>query len=296
MGITLATQLAALPTGTLDRLLFVASQRCNNFCNRRLQAPQATTVASPGISAGEKIIPVVSTLGTDNKDEYAVWIGVGGSNQEMVDIVAGGVSPALPLVFPYPGTFQLTTPCIYNHTVGEPVVVVYHEVRRTMSQSGEDIYEQVVTQQAQIASAHAGGSGDGTGFLSADRTKMHWCWQYPLVQMVDMEHAYPYTSEYTKVDIPSLLLEPALSRIRFPVGSFILTNGLLRYHYIAGYQYPSDQMKEATIWYLRDTLQAFINPYAVFSQSLGKRSYTFGSGSKSPSTNQAECMLSDYVR
>lgn len=296
LGIALAAQLNTLPVGTLDRLLFSASQQCNNCCNRRLQAPQATTVASPGVSAGSSVLPVSSTLGTDNKDEYAVQIGIAGSNQETIDLVAGGVAPALPLVYPYPGTFQLTTPLVHNHLSGEPVQLMYHETRRSMSQSEEDIYEQIVTQQAQVAASHTGGSSDGTGFLNAERTKIHWFWQYPLIRLIDMDHAYPYTNEFTQVDIPSLLIEPAMSRVRFPVGSFILSNGLLRYHYIAGYLNMDDQIKEATIWYLRASLQAFINPYAVVSQSLGKRNYNFGTGPKSPLILQAEELLKEYVR
>jgi hypothetical protein len=295
LGLTLQGLLSQLSSGVLDQMLMRASKRCDTFTKRRLQAPQSTTVASPGTAAGDTMIPVVSTLGTDNLDEFAVTIGSGGS-QETVLLQPGGVKVSSP-VAPYPGTFTLAAPLQYNHEEGEAVNGVYIETRRTGSSSQDDIYEDVITQQAQIAAAHSG----GYDFLNADRTRYHWLDQYPLIQINGMLHAYPYTAEYQAVDVPSLLVESARSRLKFSVGTFILSGGLLKTTYTAGYQMIPDDIQVAVMSYLKDELANYINPFGIMQQTTGKQTMVFNrstnnTGSKTPNVQAAEDALAEYKR
>lgn len=295
LGQVLQGQLSLLGVGVLDKMLMRASMRCNSFTKRRLQAPQATTVASPGVTVGSTLLPVSSTLGTDNLDEFAVTIGSGGS-QETVLLQPGGVKVSS-YVAPYPGTFTLTTPLQYSHVAGEAVNGIYIETRRTGSSSQDDIYEDVVTQQAQIAAAHGG----GYDFLNADRTRYHWLDQYPLIQITGMKHAYPYTAEYQAVDVPSLLIEPAMSRLKFPVGTFILSGGMLMTTYTAGYQTIPNDIQDAVVFYLKDTLANYVNPFGVMQQTMGKQTQVFSrssgnTGSKTPNVQAAEDALAEYKR
>jgi hypothetical protein len=295
LGQALQGLLSQLSSGVLDQMLMRASKRCNTFTKRRLQAPQSTTVASPGTAAGDTMIPVDSTLGTDNLDEFAVTIGSGGS-QETVLLQPGGVKVSSP-VAPYAGTFTLATPLQYNHEEGEVVSGVYIETRRTGSSSQDDIYEDVITQQAQIAAAHGG----GYDFLNADRTRYHWLDQYPLIQINGMLHAYPYTAEYQAVDVPSLLVESARSRLKFSVGTFILSGGLLKTTYTAGYQMIPDDIQVAVMSYLKDELANYINPFGIMQQTTGKQTMVFNrstnnTGSKTPNVQAAEDALAEYKR
>jgi hypothetical protein len=55
-------------------------------------------------------------------------------------------------------------------------------------------------------------------------------------------------------------------------------------------------VKTAVTWYLKDELVAFTNPYGLLSQTMGKRSTTFGHGQESANVAEAESILSDYLR
>jgi hypothetical protein len=297
LGMALAAQIASLPSGALDKLLMLASKRCNTYTKRRLQAPQSTTVASPGATAGSTSLPVTSTLGTDNLEEFAVMVGTGGA-METILLQPGGIQVSS-YTAPYPGTFTLASPLVNNHEPGDPVVGIYIETRKTGSSSDTDIYEDVVTQQAQIAAVHGG----GYDFLNADRTRYHWLDQYPLIGILGMLHAYPYTAEYQAVDVPSLLITPNVSRVKFPVGTFILANGLLKTTYTAGYEIIPDDIQEAVINYLKEDLSNFVNPYGVAQQTQGKRAVVFnrstggaGSTAKSLNVQAAEAALEGYKR
>lgn len=295
LGQALQGMLSQLGSGVLDQMLMRASKRCNTFTKRRLQAPQSTTVASPGVSAGDTLLTVASTLGADNLDEFAVTTGSGGT-QETVLLQPGGVKVSS-YVAPYPGTFTLATPLQYNHEAGETVSGVYIETRRTGSSSQSDIYEDVITQQAQVAAAHGG----GYDFLNADRTRYHWLDQYPLMQIFGMRHAYPYTAEYQAVDTQALLIEPAMSRIKFDVGTFILSGGMLQTTYTAGYQNIDDDIQVAVMSYLKDELANYVNPFGIAQQTMGKQTMVFSrstnnTGSKTPNVQAAEDALAGYKR
>src|SRR5579884_1532683 len=118
---TMSARLSALPSGALDQLLFQASRRCDAFTHRRLGAPATTTVGTGGILVGGTSLPLTSTLGLDNDGEQAVLIG-SGATQELVPLLAGGLSVTTPVASPYPGSVTLAQGCAFAHSAGEPVV------------------------------------------------------------------------------------------------------------------------------------------------------------------------------
>src|SRR6266702_8922544 len=121
LGYSMAGPINAFSASALDKLLFRASERVDGFCKRRLQTIGSTTISgSSTITSGSTSLPVVSTLTFDNKDEQAVTIGSGGT-QETILIQSGGVTVTNPS-FPYSGTLTLDTPTQFNHAVSEAVV------------------------------------------------------------------------------------------------------------------------------------------------------------------------------
>lgn len=287
-----ATRIAGLAAGALDAMLFRASMRADRFCKRRLGAPGTTTVGTGGCVAGATLIPLSSTLTIDSLDEQIIIVGSGGTVETLL-AVPGSVKAITPLVPPYPGTVKVATPCLYNHPNGDAVQVAYQEIRHVGSSSGQDLYEDVVTQEAQVAAAHAGGYVTLTG----ERARHHWLWQYPLVQVLDMQHAYPYTNQYQEVTVSSLLLEPERSHIKFPVGSFILSGGMLKTVYVAGYQAVPDDIAEAVSYYVADELRLFENPENAIQKQILRRNVKYASAvGKTQYVSQAEEALASYVR
>lgn len=293
IGQIFATQIAGLPTGAIDAALFRASRRADGFTKRRLQAPGATTIGIAGCSVGATSIPLVSTLGIDNLEEQAIIVGTGGT-QETLLITPGSVKPTTPLAYPYPGTVTVSPGCQFNHSSEEPVQCVYIETRMTGSSSGQDLYEDVVTQQAQIAAAHAGGYVTLTG----DRTRHFWLDQYPLGILYAVEHAYPYTNEFEPLDVSALLIEdPTFSHMKVGVGVFMLAGGMLKATYTAGYQTVSEDIQEAVTYYLADELRLMKNPENAIQHQMGKRNIKLSNiVGKSQYVYQAEEALKEYVR
>src|SRR5438874_2506649 len=139
LGYSMAGPINALSAAALDKLLFRASERVDGFCKRRLQTIGSTTISgSSTIVAGSTSLPIVSTLTFDNKDEQAVTIGTGGT-QETILIQSGGVS-VTSFTSPYPGTLTLDTPTQFNHSVGESVVGIYKEVTEAGGVSSGDSF------------------------------------------------------------------------------------------------------------------------------------------------------------
>src|SRR6266568_9108848 len=154
LGYSMSGPINALSAAALDKLLFRSSERVDGFCKRRLQTIGSTTISgSSTIVAGSTSVPVASTLTFDNKDEQAVTIGTGGT-QETILVQSGGVSVSS-FTSPYPGTLTLDTPTAFNHAAGESVVGIYKEVTEAGGvSSGDSFSSSLVSQQAQIAQAH----------------------------------------------------------------------------------------------------------------------------------------------
>lgn len=292
LGIALAPQLSALNAGVLDKLTFRASQKVNSFCRKRLQMPPTTTIASGGsVSAGATALSLASTLGFDNQAEQAILVGSGGT-QELLTIVPGGVTVSS-YVYPYPGTITLATPTAYGHSFGETVQGYWQEVSVTGHSSSADPFTEAFTQEAQLAQAHAPLLSRGE-----DLTRLVFTKHYPIVGIRNVEYTYSYDNAYYSLDVSSVAIHPTAGYYRLRVGTVVLPDAHIRTTYQAGYQVIPDDVKEATLLYLKDLLVDFTNPYGVIEASQGKRRQTFRSGSatKSPNAQEAENYLEGYRR
>lgn len=278
-------------------MLARASQRCDTFCEKRLQAVGSTTLSSSA-SAGAKNISVASTLTLDQEDEQAAIIDLGNSNQETVQIQSGGV--AVTWVSPYPGTLTLdpSTPLQFGHSSGATVTFLYREVRESMTASQSDPYsEALMSQAAQLALAHLPPIHIGL-------TRITFTKNYPIIQVFTVEHAYSFDTTYNLIFNNSdptfngqIIVEPAAGWIRYRVGTVILPQGFNRVLYLGGYSNVPDDIKLAVSYYIADDFQRISNPYGATDLSQGKRrtAYAFQKG-KTPNVAMAEEVLSDYRR
>ena len=269
LGIVLAqqfSQMQASGIGSIDQALARASQRVDSYAKKRIQSPGATTLTQTA-GAGTSLLTVASTLTFDDKADLAAIVGTGGG-QEILPILPGGVvvtswSP------PYPGTIQLALPLQNTHNSGESLQGCFQETIVARSSSSADRYtENLLSQQAQIAAAHAPPIAQGGSNL----TRKVFTKQYPIQQIFKAEHAFPFTSTYFLLDVSSLIIEAMSGFYKFQLGTVVLPHGFVRTTYQAGYQAIPDDIKYATMCYLADEMQAFGNPYGVESQTQGKRS------------------------
>lgn len=286
-----ASIISQLGAGVLDKMLFRASQRCDRFCKKRLQAPGITTLAS-NASAGTTTISLASTLTFDDLAEQAVMLNPGGGNQETVLIQPGGVKVTA-YTSPYPGVLTLASGLQYNHSSGEAVQGVYMEVSEAGSSSSSDPYtESLQTQAMQLALAHLPPARTAL-------TRVVFCNAYPIITLYNIEHAFSFTNEYNAVDMTIESIVPAEGWIRFNVGYVILREGLMRLTYTGGYEVIPDDVKTATSLYLADQLTQYVNPFGATSQTMGKRSQSWNAtatAKKSALTLEAEDILRSYKR
>lgn len=245
----------------MDALMARASRRVDAYAKKRLVSAPATTIASPGIAAGQTLLPVASTLGLDNGAEEAVIIGSGG-NQEVIAVEPGGIN-VTNWAYPYPGSIQLASVVTYNHNAGEVIQGCYQEVSTVGSSSSNDPLEQTwvqFDQGAQVAAAHA--PYYGTGML----TRVIFLKCYPIQSVLKLEHMLPFTSEFGPIDISKLGIQIKAGYIRLQLGSFVLPDGLVRTTYQAGFSNVPDDIALATAYYAADELQMLKNEGAVETQ------------------------------
>lgn len=287
LGIALSSSLSQLATGVLDKLTFRASQRCDRFCQKRLQAPGSSTLSS-NVSSGATSIAVASTLTLDNLSEQAVIIG-SGSTQETVLIQPGGIT-LTSVASPYPGTITLATGLQFGHSSGETVQYCYKEVSEAGSSSSSDPYtESLQTQAMQLALAHLPPARTAL-------TRVVFTKNYPLIQIYNIEHAFSFVNQFNQVDLSIETVMPNEGWYRFNVGTVVLREGVMRTTYTAGYQAVPDDIKEAALCFLKDLLVPFVNPYGATSQTLGHQSRSFRSGQLSNNAQEAEVLLEHYRR
>lgn len=298
LGIAVAGQINMLPPGALDQMLARASQRCDTFCEKRLEAPGNSTLTANAI-AGAPSISVASTLTLDQLAEQAAILDLGNSNQETVLIQTGGVN-VTSWQAPYPGTITLdpSTPLMFGHSSGATVQYVYKEVRETPTASQSDPYsEALMSQSAQLALAHLPPIHIGLN-------RIHWTKQYPIIQVMVVEHAYSFDTTYNLIFNNSdptfngqIIVEPAAGYIRYRVGSVLLPQGFTRVTYTGGMSVVADDIKEAVTWYLADQFSRLSNPYMATDTTQGKRrqAYQMKDG-KTPATQMAESLLDNYRR
>jgi hypothetical protein len=289
LGFSMAGPIGALTAAALDKLLFRASERVDGFCKRRIQTIGSTTISGAStITAGSTSLPVVSTLTFDNKDEQAVTIGTGGS-QETVLIQSGGVSITA-YTSPYPGTLTLDTPTQFNHAVGEAVVGIYKEVTEAGGvSSGDSFSESILTQQAQIAQAHQ------PAINLRNLTRVVWLRNSPIISISGIEHAYSFLNSYQAVTGNIMIPNAHDGWYRFSSGIVITPEGLMRTTYLGGYLVAPDDVKQATMYYAADLLQQFINPGMAIETRQGKVAFKYATGNrpKSPNVEAAEGILKD---
>ncbi len=177
IGVTMAGLINSLPPGTIDEILMRSSQRCEDFCQKRLQSPGSSTLSVPA-TAGQQSISVASTLTLDELAELAVIIDQGTGLQETVQITPGGVVANTPLASPYPGTITLETPLQFSHSSGAAVQYCIQEVEEAGSASSGDPYtEALQTQAAQLALAHLPA-------YHAGLTRIVFCKSYPRTSLL----------------------------------------------------------------------------------------------------------------
>jgi len=280
--------LSQLGAGVLDKMLFRASQRCDRYCQKRLQAPGQTTL-SANASASATSISLASTLTFDDLAEQAVVLNPGGGNQETVLIQPGGVTVTSSMS-PYPGTLALASGLQFGHSSGEAVQGVYMEVSEAGSSSTSDPYtESLQTQAMQLALAHLPPARTAL-------TRVVFTKSYPIIKLYNLEHAFSFVNQFNPVDMSVESIVPTEGWIRFNVGLVILREGLMRMTYTAGYQVIPDDIKMATSLYLAEQLVQWVNPFGVNHQSMGKRSLSWDTAKGSTVVKEAEDILRRYKR
>lgn len=288
LGIGLSSDFSSLGNGVLDKLISRASVMCDDYCNKRIQAPGSTTLAQ-NASVGASTISVASTLTLDDKDEQMVIIGTG-STQESIIIATGGVLVSS-WVSPYPGTITLLTPLLYNHIAGDPVQFVYQEVTQAQGSSTSDPYtESLETQTMQLALAHLPPA-------HTSLTRVVMLKAYPILNILNIEHAFSFVNEFHPVSLEIESTVPSEGWIRFNVGTVILREGLMRMTYTAGYQQVPEPVKTACSYYVALQMMQMVNPYFADSVAMGKRSVRYDmSKGKANVAVEAENWLKNYKR
>lgn len=298
LGIALQGQLSALAPGVLDQMLARCSQRCDTYCEKRLQSPGTTTLAGSS-SAGATSISVSSTLTLDNLSEQAAILDLGLATQETVLIQSGGVS-VTSWQSPYPGTITLdpSTPLQFSHSAGASVQYCYKEVREASTASQSDPYsEALMSQAAQLALAHLPP-------IHLGLTRLVFMKNYPIIQVYTLEHCYSFDTTYNLIYnnanptfTGQIVVEPAAGFIRFRVGTVVLPQGLTRTAYTAGFTSIPDDIRLAVSYFLADDMARISNPYGATDTTQGKRrqAYQFQQG-KTPNVAMAQEILDDYRR
>lgn len=290
LGLGLANQIAALPVGGVDQVLARSSQACDDWCNRRLQAPGSSQL-SAAANTGDTQISVKSTLTLDELSENAVMINSGAANQEIISIASGGVV-VTNWSSPYPGTLTLQAGLLYNHSINEPVTYLYREVSEAGSASSSDPYtEAIQTQAMQLALAHMPSTR-----IALTRVVFFKAW--PIISIKQIEHAFSFDNQFNNIDLNVESIETELGYARFNVGQVILREGFMRLTYSGGFQQVPGSIKSATALFFAEEMKLMQNPFGSTSMNLGKRSQSWGwsKDGDAPLVAQAKKYLNRYKR
>lgn len=284
--------LTQLPAGSVDLLLMRASERVDQFCQKRLQAPGSSTLTANALATATSI-SVASTLTIDNLAEQAVRINPGGANEETVLIMPGGVtvtnSPIIDM--PYPGTITLASPLSFGHNSGETVQYVYKEVTEAGSSSSSDPYtEALQTQAMQLALAHLPPARTAL-------TRVIFLKSYPIINIYEIEHAFSFVNQFNLIDLNIESVVHAEGWYRMNVGSVILREGLMRTTYTGGFQVVPDDIKHAASLYFAEQVMQAVNPFGLTQLTMGKRTQRWDtSKAKHFLVEEAEDILKKYRR
>jgi len=290
LGVGLANQIAALPANSIDQTLSRASQSCDDWCERRLQAPGSSTLSAPA-STGATSISVASTSTLDDLSEWGAILNPGGSNQETIAINSGGVA-VTSWASPYPGTLSLASGLINNHLINEPIQYYFREVSEAGSSSSSDPYaEAIQTQAMQIALAHMPPTRIAL-------TRVIFFRNYPIISIKQIEHAFSFDNQFNNIDLSVESIENTLGWARFNIGQVILKEGMMRLTYSGGFTNVPDSIKSATALFFAEEMRLMSNPYGATSMTRGKRSnsWQWSKDGDTPLVAQAKSRLSRYKR
>lgn len=290
IGIGLSNQIAALPVGSLEATIARASQQCDSYCGRRLQAPGSSTL-SASANAGDTSISVNSTLTLDEMAELAVMINPGGATQETITIDSGGVT-VTNWSSPYPGTIKLQNALQYNHAQNETVRYYLREVSETGGASSSDPYtEAIQTQAMQLALAHMPSTRIAL-------SRVVFVKSYPIISIKQVEHAFSFDNQYNNIDLGTMIVEPTLGFFRVNVGTVLLREGFMRVTYSGGHENVPMDIREATALFFAESMKLMQNPFGATSMNLGKRSQSWGwnKDGDTPLVSQAKQKLKRYKR
>lgn len=299
IGIALASQINQMSAGVLDKLLARVSERADNFCQKRLQAPGSSTLSAPA-SAGATSISVASTLTLDNLAEQAVILDNGLGTQETVLIQPGGVTVTSWTTGVYPGTIALATPLQFSHNNGGSVTYVYQEVGETGRASMSDPYSEALqSQAAQLALAHLPPVHVGLN-------RIQFLKNYPIINVLEVDHAYSFDTTYNVIYQSNnstfagqIIIEPTAGFYRYRVGTVVIPEGFTRTTYQAGYETIPDDIKLACANFLAEEMTPFINPWGASSlrQEAVQIGFTrYGKNAASMFVTQAQELLKPYMR
>jgi hypothetical protein len=282
LGVGLQGYISQLGMGVLDKMLIRASQVCDSFCQRRLGAPQSSTLALAA-SPGATMISATSTLGYDNLSDQVVIVGTGGT-QEIMEIVSGGVAITT-YTLPYPGTIALTSPLLYSHAQGETIVGNYQEV---------DEVETLPTTNPFRNSFELYSSGPALSSFPYECSFAHVVFldQYPIMSISLIEYATNYSSIFSPVTSTPQIMNDA-GWYRFGVSGTFWRDGLIRTTYMGGYQNIPEDIKIACSYYFAAEIEQIVNPFSAASTHMGKHSLSFSF--KGKHTAAAQEILQPYV-
>ncbi len=288
--IALKPMLNLMTSAGIDKQLFMASQRCDSYCKKRIQAPPTTTVGGTfQVQIGTSAFPLASTIGIDNQPEQLAIIGTGGT-QETISFNGVNVTT---YTSPYPGTLNLDTPTAFVHNVGEPVTIVYREVMEAGSVSSNDPYsEALLTQASQIALAHA------PHINLRNLTRVVWLKNSPIIGISAIEHSYSFNNAFNTIQTSIESINQVDGWYQFNTGTIVMPGGLMRTTYTGGLRLIPEDVKQATICYFADLMQQATNPGNAISVQRGKVRYQYSTGMrpKTPLQEQAEDYLKPYRR
>lgn len=289
LGLGLSASIAALPTGSIDKLLSRASQQCDDYCEKRLQAPGSSTL-SVAANTGDTLISVASTLTLDALSEWGAVVNPGAGNQETITINPGGIA-VTNWSSPYPGTLSLQSGLTYNHAQNEPIHYYFREVSEAGSVSSSDPYtEAIQTQAMQLALAHM-----PTTRVALTRTV--FLRNYPIINLVQIEHAFSFDNQFNNIDMNVEIIEKVQGWYRFSVGQVILKEGMMRTTYSGGFINVPESVKEATSLFFAESMKRLANPFGATSMNLGKRSQSWqAKNGDSPLVAEAKSILKRYKR
>lgn len=259
-----------LASGTLDQLLFAASNRVNRFCKRKLGASPLTSVGTAGAATGAQSVPLATVVNVLEGDAV-----VFPSTSETIQIT--GADVAVPATPPYAGTILLQKPLANSYTSGASAQIYrqdYYQVRGKESVQGEALYP--ISQEGQVALAH---SPVGAIGLSSRKITLR---EYPIwapIQQAWQSLFWGNTEE--QADLSGAYIDSDHGWIRLVIGAFNPVLTMWRIIYSAGYADIPYDVRDATHSFMAAEIVRAANPYGALAMRNADLQMSFpGSSSR----------------